>query len=104
GRATNRIKQDAFWTAIRTKIRELDLLENERLCAVSLVKRLYPRVADSALGWDVDLKRWPSTVDVAAVPWAVRVGDTASHEGNEFAVAVSKATDHAFTGGVATLL
>lgn len=103
-RATNRVRQDTFWAALRTRTGELDLLDNERLCAVSLVKRLYPRVADSALGWDVDVTRWPSTVDVAAVPWAVRVGDTASHDGDEFAVAVSKATDHAFTGGVSTLL
>jgi CRISPR-associated protein Cmr2 len=104
GRATDRARQDAFWSAVRDRTGELDLRENERLCAVSLVKRLYSRVAPAALGWEVDVTHWPSTVDVAAVPWSLRVLNAASQRGEAFAIAITEGTDRALTGGVSTVV
>lgn len=103
-RAAERVRQDAFWRAIRARTGDLDLRDNERLCAVALVKRLFPLVAKAALGWEVDVNHWPSTVDVAAVPWCRRLLTAARQEGEAFAVAVSTVTVHALTGGVSNLV
>lgn len=67
--STSRQQQDRFWKTVRNRIGDLDLREDERLCAVAFVKRLFPRVASQAVGWAVDRSHWPSTVYVAAVPW-----------------------------------
>lgn len=72
-RARDREKQDRFWRHIGDGVSDLDLRDNERLCAVALVKRLFPRVAAKALAWEVDAMNWPSTVYVGAVPWIRRV-------------------------------
>ena len=72
-RAQNRGAQDQFWDFLRNGVGSLDLRDNERLCAIALVKRLLPKVAPEALGWEVDTSRWPSTVYVGAVPWMQRV-------------------------------
>ena len=74
-RAQDRGAQDQFWERVRDSVGSLDLRDNERLCAIALVKRLLPKpeVARQALGWDVDAARWPSTVYVGAVPWMRRV-------------------------------
>lgn len=103
-RATDRVQQDAFWNAVRARTGELDLRDNERLCAIALVKRLYPRVSQAALGWAIDVAHWPSTVDVAAVPWSLRILGADPKEGEAFATAVAAATDHALTGGVSSLV
>ncbi|MBN1460125.1 MAG: type III-B CRISPR-associated protein Cas10/Cmr2, partial [Armatimonadetes bacterium] len=71
-RAESRTNQDDFWRLLRARVGPLDLREDERLCAVALVKRLFPKVATSALGWSVDAAHWPSTVYVGAVPWIQR--------------------------------
>ena len=70
---TSRESQDRFWRRVREHMGSLDLRENERLCAVAFVKRLFPKVASQALGWDVEASHWPSTVYVGAVPWIRRV-------------------------------
>ena len=70
-RARHRARQDEFWR--RVNLRPLDLRPDERLCAIALVKRLFPKVASQALGWNVDASHWPSTVYVGAVPWIRRV-------------------------------
>lgn len=67
--AGEREKQDDFWAKVRLKTGELDIRQDERLCAVTLVKRLFPRVASRALGWPLDAVHWPSVVRVAATPW-----------------------------------
>ena len=72
-RAQHRGAQDQFWNFLRNGVGSLDLRDNERLCAIALVKRLLPKVAPEALGWKVDASRWPSTVYVGAVPWMQRV-------------------------------
>ena len=82
----DRERQDRFWERIRDHrvVGRLNLRENERLCAVALVKRLFP-LFPHALDWRVDGTRWPSTVYVAAVPWIKRVGSLAPNDGDRYA-------------------
>ena len=63
-----RERQDSFWRSVRKAggLSPLDLRENERLSAISVVKRLFPLVSRQALGWDVDRSHWPSTIEIAA--------------------------------------
>ena len=103
-RATDRVRQDAFWSAMRARTSELDLRHNERLSAVALVKRLYPRVSQQALGCALDVTHWPSTVDVAAARWRARLRAVALNAAEAYADAVVEASDHAFSGGVSGLL
>ena len=75
--ADDRRKQNEFWCCIRERLGSLDLRGDkqrgyERLCAVALVKRLFPKVARDALGWKVDTSHWQSTVYVGALPWLRR--------------------------------
>lgn len=97
--ADSRKQQDAFWTRVRERTGDLDMRENERLCAVAFVKRLFPKVADNALGWEVETTRWPSTVYVAAVPWIRRVGSTAPQPARLYAGAVRQRASGALTEG-----
>ena len=89
-RARDREKQDRFWKHIGDGISDLDLRDNERLCAVALVKRLFPKVAAKALTWEVDASNWPSTVYIGAVPWIRRVVKTVP----ELAKAYAQTVDH----------
>ncbi|MDH5640244.1 MAG: type III-B CRISPR-associated protein Cas10/Cmr2 [Nitrospira sp.] len=69
-------RQREFWDALRTKVGNLDLRDDERLCAIALIKRFLPQVSRKAIGKDLvnnDLVRWPSTLYVAAWPWIVEV-------------------------------
>jgi len=50
------------------KLSSLNLRENERLCAVCLTKRLFPLVAEKAIGWDVE-PNYPSTAYLSAIDW-----------------------------------
>ena len=86
-RAQSRDAQDRFWQRVRGRIGSLNLRDNERLCAVALVKRLLPKVAPEALGWEVDASRWPSTVDVGAEPWMRRVMSAVPREAAAYAEA-----------------
>ena len=80
--------RDRFWEWVRSRLGPLDLRDKERLCAIALVKRLFPKVAPAALGWEVDTSHWPSTVYVGAVPWIRRVKSVAPEEGRKYADAV----------------
>ena len=68
-RKNNKDKQDEFWGSIRKKAGKLDLDEDERLCAIAFIKRFFPKIAKEAINWDLNVKNWPSTVYMAAVPW-----------------------------------
>ncbi len=78
-RSRERGKQDAFWFALKAHVdatsgNPLQLDENERLCAMALIKRLFPHVAKEALGWMPSWDgqqplRWPSTPRLAAAGW-----------------------------------
>jgi CRISPR-associated protein Cmr2 len=83
-----REQQDAFWDRLRRDVGPLDLRPDERLCALALVKRLFPKVSRSALGWELDVTRWPSTAQLAATPWLRRVSLAAPPEAAAFAAAL----------------
>jgi len=84
---TPRTQQDAFWGGLRRDrdIGPRELRPDERLCAIALVKRLFPKVARSAVGWPLDVSRWPSTAGMAAVPWLRRLGQAAPPQAEAFA-------------------
>ena len=96
-RAQSSTRQDEFWRSLRSRIGVLDLRDNERLCAVALVKRLFPlpRFSKSALGWEVDARHWPSTVYVGAVPWLHRVNAAVPQLAKDYAEEVQKNTNDA---------
>lgn len=70
-----RERQDAFWARLAEGKQRgaLDFDPKARLCAITLIKRLYPWVARTALGQQLNKVNWPSSVDLAAVPWCERV-------------------------------
>jgi CRISPR-associated protein Cmr2 len=67
--AEAREAQDKFWKAVREKAGGLVLRPDERLSAVALVKRFFPDVTEQLFKGQLDVARWPSTLDVAAFPW-----------------------------------
>ena len=94
-RARTSARQDGFWRDLRSRIGVLDLRDNERLCAMALVKRLFPRFSEKALGWKVDASHWPSTVYVGAVPWLASVTEAVPEPAMDYAVGVLKNVSHA---------
>lgn len=80
-------RQDKFWNELREltfkesdadkpKKLLLDIVEGERLCAIALIKRLFPRLPAATrkevFGWDPCRDgggNWPSTGHVAAAHW-----------------------------------
>lgn len=92
GRRGGRQRQDDFWGGMRKRLGALEIRDNERLCAIALVKRVFPKVADEALGWPVDGAHWPSTVYVGAVPWIRDVAAIAPMQAREYAEAVRRST------------
>ena len=92
----SRKKQDRFWDCVRRRLGLLDLQDNERLCAVALVKRLFshPKVVTEALGWEVDRSHWPSTVYVGAVPWIRQAASAAPQQSRQYAEAVRESADN----------
>lgn len=84
-RPEERRKQDEFWNRIRDRVGELEIRKNERLCAVALVKRLFPYVVRQAIGANLRITRWPSTVYIAAVPWLRTVLDKCPAAAKSFA-------------------
>jgi CRISPR-associated protein Cmr2 len=79
--------QDAFWAALRKKTGEYDLAENERLSAIALIKRLFPRVAEEAVGWSwlEEAIYFPSNTYLAALPWIQQAVKKAPEEAARFA-------------------
>ena len=84
-----RKRQDEFWDRIRNRVERLNLREDERLCAVAFVKRLFPLVPD-ALGWKVDATRWPSTLHLGALPWIKQAEAKVPQEAERYAEEVQK--------------
>ncbi len=85
-----RREQDRFWCRVRRGMGPLDLRDHERLCAIALVKRLFPKVAREALGWHVETSHWPSTAYVGAVPWIARAAGAAPRQARAYADAVGR--------------
>jgi CRISPR-associated protein Cmr2 len=70
--------QNDFWDTLKRSVGHLELRDNERLCAIALVKRLFPRLPkhdlEKAIGWvpggkPQTIGNWPSTAYMAAIPW-----------------------------------
>ncbi len=69
-RSIDKKSQEEFWDEIRENLgNSLDLGDSERLCAIALIKRLFPLISKEAIGWELDVRSWPSTSYMAAVPW-----------------------------------
>jgi CRISPR-associated protein Cmr2 len=104
-RATERAQQDALWDALRDRLGPRELRPRERLCAVAFVKRRYAHVLRHVLGRMVDVKQWPSTIDVAAVPWIQRAAAIAAPALDAYAEAVQRhAAEDPVTGGASRLV
>jgi CRISPR-associated protein Cmr2 len=94
-RSGERSKQDEFWRALKEHVdkesaNRLQLDENERLCAMALIKRLLPHVAGDVLGWRPTL-RWPSTPRLAAAGWLRHAWGAAREEAEAFAAVAARA-------------
>ena len=64
-----------WWSDLRLRLQGQgwhELTTNERLCAVCMTKRLFPRVARKAVGWNVPVS-FPSVVFMSAVDWLERL-------------------------------
>ena len=72
-RARERKQQDSFWAAVRNPLGELELREDERLCAIAFIKRMFPWIAKEAIGTGLNAESWLSTPYLAAIPWLKRV-------------------------------
>lgn len=94
GRA-ERLKQDDFWECLRDArgIGRLDFGEDERLCSIAMIKRMFPKVAEKAIGWDIEADRWPSTLYVSALPWLKDIEKRNIKLAGSYADLVLKAAD-----------
>lgn len=95
GRPGGREEQKRFWEALRERVGPFNLRPGERLCAIALIKRLYPLVAEAALGWEINMSRWPSSVDISAMPWLEQVGAVAADQAAAYAKLVAHSTPQA---------
>ncbi|AUW94340.1 type III-B CRISPR-associated protein Cas10/Cmr2 [Sulfobacillus thermotolerans] len=65
-------KRQAFWHAVKAGLAsDLDLKDDEHLCAIALIKRLYPVVAEK-YGWTGVPATYPSTIELAVSSWRER--------------------------------
>ena len=80
GSAGSRRDMRNWWSAFRKSagLSTLELRENERLCAICLTKRLFPKVSRKAIGWEVPTG-FPSVAYMAAVDWIKSVLDQAEN-------------------------
>jgi CRISPR-associated protein Cmr2 len=90
-RSKDRKEQNGFWKSLSCQTRngnriigKFDIRESERLCALALIKRLFP-VSKKAKDWGVETKNWPSTPYLAAIPWMKCVIDAAPKDANNYA-------------------
>ncbi len=103
---TERRAQDAFWQSLRkvTPGGRLDIRDSERLCAIALIKRLFPRLEGDMLrdviGWvpggnEKNIAYWPSTTYMAAVPWLEKIAgsETARVELEKYAKTIEQQLD-----------
>ena len=98
--AKSRRSQDWFWQRLRQRVGPLDIRENERLCAIALIKRLFPKVGslnEQGLGWTVDAAHWPSTVYISAIPWIRDAIEVAPTNARHFAAMVRKNGCHSLS-------
>jgi len=76
-----RILQQQFWATLRKSLGQLDLADDERLCAIAFIKRLFPKnEVQKQLFSDrprpIAHTNWPSTAWIAAIPWLREVASS----------------------------
>ncbi len=89
-RSRERKQQDSFWATLRNQLGQLDLGEDERLCAIALIKRTFPRIAKEAIGSEVNAASWLSTPYIAAIPWLKRVSNRWPRQAQDYLSLVKK--------------
>ncbi|NMB41342.1 MAG: type III-B CRISPR-associated protein Cas10/Cmr2 [Firmicutes bacterium] len=82
-------KQKDFWEKLHLKLAALDLKEGERLCAVALIKRVFPRAYNILEGTNLPLN-FPSTTYMSAIPWLKNVIKKADKQALDFAKVAKK--------------
>ena len=117
-RSVNRTKQDDFWEAVRTHVAQkarnsrdpendpnpgvLNLRDDERLCAIAFVKRLFPKLGKAELnrviGWvpgrnPTSIGNWPSTAHMAAARWIRAAYDNAPGDCENYVSRIDKLID-----------
>src|SRR5690554_4361211 len=70
-RNQHRTQQDKFWQAVRGQT-GYNIRENERLCAIAFIKRMFPLLAPRIIGSSVDTS-YPSTSSLAIAHWLEEV-------------------------------
>ena len=88
----SRERQDQFWKQIRSlrDVGELNLRMDERLCAVALVKRMFPLITKETIGIDLNAASWLSTPYIAAIPWLKRVCKQWPQQAQDYLALVKK--------------
>lgn len=86
----SREKQDQFWKQIRSRLGKLDLGDDERFCAVALVKRMFPLIAKVTIEIDLNAASWLSTPYIAAIPWLKRVCERWPQQAQDYLALVKK--------------
>lgn len=101
-RAKDSKKQDKFWSRLQKETGGMDLRRGERLCSIALIKRMFPKVSEDVIGWNVDANLWPSTLYVAAIPWlkTVLVRPELATRADEYAEAAISVTEQIKREGV----
>lgn len=81
-RSTDQRKQKNFWESVCERASHLDLEADERLCAIAFVKRFFPVLPKDklkeALGYELEMRNWPSTVSLAAIPWQRKIKENSA--------------------------
>lgn len=88
-RTHERKQQREFWRAMRREVQTFDLDEDERLCAVALVKRLFPRITQEAIGWQLP-PHYPSTPYLSSVHWVEQMIKTKPERAQQYAVSARR--------------
>jgi len=103
-RSKERRKQDEFWTHMQNQgnIGILNLRKDERLCAMALIKHLFPKVSEEAIGWEVKAENWPSTLYVAAVPWLKKAAEKDPEGAKKYSKTVLDAARGAGRDGISS--
>lgn len=113
-------KQSTFYTALRSQkyrhpetlaqreLGELNIGQTERLCAIALIKRLFPLLddIDKVIGWRpgggaLTIVNWPSVSYIAAVPWLRAIKST---DGDAYFKAVEGTVLKEYRGEIETRL
>ncbi|WP_437207043.1 type III-B CRISPR-associated protein Cas10/Cmr2 [Planctomicrobium sp. SH664] len=89
-RSKERKDQDKFWEQFREKLGGMHLGKDERLCAIAVIKRMFPLVAKDVIGTDLQGANWPSTPYIAAIPWLGKAGASHADAAKQYATAITQ--------------